>query len=547
MLKKIVPLLLFAIVLNGTWIDVLQDNENRILLEFNLPTYNLETVYIEGKEYTRVTLPGAVTYLEKGYPELPRFSRSLMIPDKGTPTLRIIDLEYETIKINPVVPSKGNLPRTIDPDTIPYEFSDFYLKDEWFPTEFITLHSPFILRDIRGVTLKFSPFLYNPEKGSLRILTKATIEVVISGYDGENVKIRKPGKNWSREFVDIYDNMFVNLKETRYDTLEEMAGKMLIIAGDLYYDDMQPLVEWKEMKGIPVKLVSKSQAGANETQIKTFIQAEYDTSNLVWILLVGDAADVPPAMGQNGAAIGDAADPVYTYLEGSDYYPDAFISRFSANSLDEVQTQINRTINYELYPDISGEWYHKGTGVASSLSGGGEPHADSTRANWIRDLLLGYTYTGVDKIYGYSATASMVSNALNDGRSIVNYIGHGSTTGWGTSGFSNTHVNTLNNVNMLPFIISVACLNGNFQYNTCFGEAWLRAGSPDNPTGAIVFYGSTINQSWVPPTVSQLHSCSLLVADRMNTVGGIMFNGSAKMVEQYLPGMAGVEIFETWI
>ncbi|MCK4595244.1 hypothetical protein KAT73_00555, partial [candidate division WOR-3 bacterium] len=26
-----------------------------------------------------------------------------------------------------------------------------------------------------------------------------------------------------------------------------------------------------------------------------------------------------------------------------------------------------------------------------------------------------------------------------------------------------------------------------------------------------------------------------------------MFNGSAKMVEQYLPGMAGVEIFETWI
>ncbi|OYD17005.1 hypothetical protein CH333_02180, partial [candidate division WOR-3 bacterium JGI_Cruoil_03_44_89] len=546
MLKKLSLLLLFSVTVNGGWVDVLQDRGDLVRLQFTLPEYRIDNVSIEGGEYSMVTLPGVVTFLERGYPELPRFSRSLVIPDAGTPALKIIDVEYEVVKINPVLPSKGNLPRTVDPDTIPYEFSDFYATDNWFPEEFVVLHTPFIMRDVRGVTVQVNPFLYNPGQGVLKILKRAVIEVSVSGYIGENVKVRKADGKWSREFSDIYKDMFINFKGTRYDTLEEMAGKMLIISKDSYCDAMQTLVEWKKMKGIPVELVPKSEAGANANQIKNFIQTEYDTSNLVWILLVGDAADVPPAVGMHGSASGNAADPVYTYLEGDDYYPDAFISRFSANSLSDVETQINRSINYELCPDPSGEWYHKGTGIASALSGGGEPYADSTRANWIRDLLLGYTYTEIDRIYAPWATSGLVATAINEGRSIVNYIGHGSTTSWGTTGFSNSNVNALTNVDMLPFVYSVACLNGNFTGSTCFGEAWLRAGTPDAPTGAIAFYGSSINQSWVPPTVSQLHACSLLVADRMNTIGGLAFNGSCRMVEKYLPGMEGVELFETW-
>jgi len=44
----------------------------------------------------------------------------------------------------------------------------------------------------------------------------------------------------------------------------------------------------------------------------------------------------------------------------------------------------------------------------------------------------------------------MITNYLNDGRSMINYCGHGSTTSWGTTGFSNTQVNALANENMLP-------------------------------------------------------------------------------------------------
>ena len=93
-------------------------------------------------------------------------------------------------------------------------------------------------------------------------------------------------------------------------------------------------------------------------------------------------------------------------------------------------------------------------------------------------------------------TPSMVATALDDGRSVVNYAGHGGPTGWSTSGFGNSDINTLVNDNMLPYVICVACNNGQFDdYDACFCEAWLRATNNGEPTGAIAATGSSKSSS----------------------------------------------------
>ncbi len=57
---------------------------------------------------------------------------------------------------------------------------------------------------------------------------------------------------------------------------------------------------------------------------------------------------------------------------------------------------------------------------------------------------------------------------------------------------------------MLPYVISVACNNGQFDdYNECFCEAWQRATHNGNPTGAIAITGSSISMSWDPPMDAQ--------------------------------------------
>jgi len=71
--------------------------------------------------------------------------------------------------------------------------------------------------------------------------------------------------------------------------------------------------------------------------------------------------------------------------------------------------------------------------------------------------------TKIPKIWSSSsASYSMVSNALNEGRGIINYCGHGSNYSWVSTGYNITHINALTNDYKLPFIQSIACVNGNF-------------------------------------------------------------------------------------
>ena len=73
-----------------------------------------------------------------------------------------------------------------------------------------------------------------------------------------------------------------------------------------------------------------------------------------------------------------------------------------------------------------------------------------------------FTYDEIDQIYDPTATDQMVSDAVNDGRSVINYIGHGSKTSWVSSRFNTGDIENLENGRMLPYIWSVACVNGDF-------------------------------------------------------------------------------------
>ena len=59
---------------------------------------------------------------------------------------------------------------------------------------------------------------------------------------------------------------------------------------------------------------------------------------------------------------------------------------------------------------------------------------------------------------------------------------------------------------MLPFIFSVACVNGAYHSGECFAEAWLKKENG----GAVLTLMSTINQSWVPPMRGQDYFNDLL-------------------------------------
>ena len=523
----------------GADVRVLENAVDRIVVQVDLGTFEQEWVKIDGAPYLAIHLPGEPLLLNAGAPELPHVTRSLALATASPMQVAIDEsasVFYELTGVD-IVPSKGNLLRTVNPADVPYTFGPVYQSGTFYPGTLAVLGEPYILRDVRGVVLDLMPFQYNPATRTLRVYTSLT--AVVTPVADAALEPPPAARPPVRAFEDLYRAHFINYERPlRYPPLDE-AGSLLIICHDPWIPNVQPLAAHKNAIGIATTVVGVSTIGNNATAIKNYIQNRFNTSDLAFVLLVGDAAQVATP-----SAVGGASDPSYALLAGNDNYPDIMVGRFSAENAAQVDTQVLRTIQYEQGAHTQTAWFKRGTGIASNEGPGDDGEYDHVHMANIRTQLLAHGYTHVDGFYAPSATAAQVTAALNDGRGLVNYCGHGSDTSWSTTGFSNTHIAALANDNKLPFIFSVACVNGNFPNQTCFGEAWLRATRNGQPTGAIAAYMSSINQTWNPPMEAQDAFNTLLVNGTYVHFGTLCYAGSCSMIDAY--GAGGADMYKTW-
>ena len=520
-------------------IKSLPGNETEIV--FNLSGYYLEKVD-QGK--TRITFPGGVPIMEKGAPDLPRMARSIVIPDLGRMELEIIESDYVDVPAIDLISSKGNITRNINPTSVPYTYGTAYETDTFYPQETAFLRDPYIVRSLRGQAIVFQPLQYNPVARVLRVYTHIKVRVRENGISTINPLLRRPpGNSAAREYEYIYGQHFINfsITSTRYEPVEE-GSRMLVICYGPFMEAMQPLVDWKNLKGMPTELVDLATVGETAADIDQYVENYYYDQGLAYLLLVGDIDQIPSPRFSEGYGSNSPADPSYSFIAGDDYYPDIFVGRFSAEDTTHVNTMVTRTIDYERYPDTAGEWYKKGSGFASNQGPGDDGEYDDEHLDIIREKLLAYTYDVVDQVYDPTGSVPDGEAAINEGRSIINYTGHGSNSAWANGcPMNNTDVNGLVNVGKLPFIWTVACVTGEFHVGTCFAETWLRATDEGEPTGAVASFNSTVNAAWNPPMDAQDEMNDIFVESYEDnikrTFGGLSFNGCMHMNDNY--GSAG--------
>lgn len=529
------------------------DGNNSTTVKFELNAIDLIEVETELGKANLVRSFKAPEILEAGEPNLFYLTSTLIIPNTGRAAVEAIYGKYTEIENIEVAPSKGNLKRNIDPKTVPYTKGEVYKRNEFFPQNQVKLQDPFILRDYRGQTVEVYPVQYNPITKVLRIYSEITVQVKHTTEKGENELVSsRANKATEKEFNNVYNSMFLNYTPSNpktYPLYED--GELLIICHDAFMDAMQPYVDWKRTIGREVTMVAKSAAGASQAAIKTYIADHYNNTdnNLAYVLLVGDAAQVPAGSSSYGLS-----DNSYGFISGNDSYNEVFIGRFSAETVAHVETQVARTIYYERDISTTDTWLSNGLGIAAN-EGNGSGHnggeSDYVHMDYIRDTLLNYTYTTVYQEYsgvGSGTNASQIQTRINGGTSVINFTNHGDENGWSVGNYSSSNVNQLTNVNKLPFIFSVACLTGNFANYQCFAEVWMRATNNGQPTGSIANMMSTILQAWTPPMTGQDEMNNLLAeniaGNQPRTYGGVAINGSMKMLSTH--GNNGRETHDTW-
>ena len=559
--KNILLLLLLAVSYSGDWIEINSESPNspqiqlidsnleNTAIEFTLDGFFFETVSINQSEYKLVKFPLGASIMNAGFPDLPKISTSIIIPDEKNMLVEIVSsdfLEYENINI---APSKGNISRSINPEDVPYEFSDIYNVDGFFPSDIAVLNEPYILRDYRGQVIQINPIQYNPVTKVLRVYTNVNLMISSNQEPSLNPFNRNKSLNKiDNEYKNIYSNHFMNFnnENTRFEYLVDQ-GNMLIISDGLFMSEMQPLIDWKNLKGIPTEMVNISDIGANASSISSFVENYYNQNGLTFLLLVGDIAQIPSTI-----VSGSASDVSYGCISGNDFYPEVIVGRMSGSTPSHIATQVQRSIEYERYPQLSAEWYDNVLGVASDQGPGFNGYSDDQFNDFLWDTVLSdFTYDSYQGVYdGSGGSDSQGITAINNGVSLINYTGHGSISSWGNGASLNTtQINQLTNNDKLPFVITVGCNVGEFNStNECYAEAWQRATNNGNPSGGIAHFGSTISQSWEPPMHGQ-YAMNLIITESYDnhltrTMGGITANGCMYMNDAQ--GSSGINETKYW-
>ena len=539
---------------------LISSTEESIVVNFQLNGFSTTRVSTPQGEQFIVNVPKMAAMLEAGAPELPTFPIPAIIGDRAEMTVNVIDAQYTDYADMSIAPSKGNISRQVNPADVPYTYGEMYQQDAFWPATPAYLEKPYILRDFRGQNIMVRPFAYNPVTKTLRVYESLTLEMTKVSDNGENQKNTRRSNTIKvdPEQKSQYGRRFINFgaTESKYN-FDEDFGELLIICADPYMSNLQPLVDWKNQSGRPTTLVSLSNAGGNNADaIKNYISNIYNdpTRNLEFVLLVGEYSDITPKNLGSGPGGTITSDNYLVKLEGNDEYMDALIGRLSVSNSTDADVQVNKIIYYERDITTEATWGNKGLGIGHMNDGPGHyGEYDYQHIDLIRDTLMHYTYGEVTELHGgATASVSTISAAVNQGVSIINYCNHGSVTSWGVAGYSTSDVAALTNDGMLPFVWSVACLNGQFDTGTCFGESWLRAtnNSTGAPTGAVGGMFSWISQPWQPPMYGQDEMVDILTewhsADQFNhTLGGASLNGSMYILDA--EPSDSYQTYKTWL
>lgn len=525
----------------------IQRSDSRMIeVDFVFPGVEISPLQNGEEAFDLIRLEGAGYTGTIGAPELPVVTRLFAIPDRARVKVKSLIPEYKTyhnISAYPHQEYEYGHPQNTDMLEID---QNYYGKSELFPAKWVTLGETAIMRDFRLIPVNVHPVRINPVTGEAQVLVGLHLELEFEDGAVENVKTRHFDKSVA-SFNEMYDDLIAN-----YDWVNpngvEVRGSLLVVYPNVgnVASILQPYLEWKKRLGYNVVAVSVANNASTAT-VKTMIQQSYDTLDppLEHVVLIGDAAgdiDISCYYWSSGWYSG-STDHNYTELEGGDLLADVNLGRISVGSTTSLQVAINKILYYEQNPMVSpNDWYQKGVVVAGSSSSG---YSTIQVGRTVRDYWIDDGFTQVDTMWynmGGSVSSFMTSKC-NAGISAIHF------RGWmGTNGFDQNSVMALSNAGKLPFAVILTCGTGDFGSSGAdLCEAWLRAGTVNNPTGGIGGIGTATTGTHT--RFNNTMSAGIwfaLHAEGLTQLGPMVFRGKYELYLTYQADYGGLQNFTYW-
>lgn len=442
-----------------------QDFGDKVVYEFAVEALDFESKNLDGAIFNEAHLVGVGNYAgihhELGMPELP-----------------VIRLTVEADQASDIVVTQRNFKSfvTVDAQNIkPVVLS---------PAKIAGTRYHYLRQQLK----KALPQSYSIKKlGSVRGQNQFLVTLYPVGY------------NSASETLAVQRSYAVEVNKSKS---APVRGQGLMFVVGEQFKTSASLAAYENLKKQQGFAVTRLNAGSmNPEQIRAAIQAQYNKDKkLAYVIVVGDESDVPA---EEGRTISGVTDHFYACIDTADYAsdiltPDLFVGRFSATNEGELAAMLKKYTLYSSGNFRSLDWLNSVSFLATddryTVAEGSHNYAIDTYTQ-----KKGYTgvfpsarQAGGDKLYAitHSAGNAEVMTSLGAGRSIVDYSGHGANTYWDAPRVDQDDVRSLKSSG-LPFVISNACITGDFRVDESFAETWQR-----HEWGAVMFWGSMDSTYW---------------------------------------------------
>jgi hypothetical protein len=489
--------------------STLQKNEieisdNSIIINYSISEINAESLTNSSGSFFRITIPGHIPSTKPGNPEVPVLSRLISIPEGSEYKIRITDVRSAKITpssqkieglLYPAQESESKEFQQIKPE-FKFNKSVYSLKG-LISSDTVNIETLGTVRNNKLSNLYISPVRYNPHSNSLEVITSMKIEIIFTN------SINVASKSLTTEstlFNESLDKGVLNFNKGQViPGYSDKPVKMVIITDTAFRKQLKPFLKWKTQKGfnLIVLYMGTKYAGNDYIQLKDTLSKIYKGSTLndpapEYLLIIGDVKRVP-YYGSGGT--GNITDLYYGEFDGNgDYMPEMYIGRLPVADTNELKTTVTKIIQYEKFQFADTNKFYTRAVVSAGY--------DAGYANYMNGQIKYATtnYLTVDnKInefhfnYPQSFTAKdSIIKLINHGCSFINYTGHGESSGWLHVNIKTPDIQSFENKNMYPFIISNACATAQFNLPASFGSRMMLTADK----GSIGFIGCSNDSYW---------------------------------------------------
>lgn len=455
-------------------LEITKEDDSSIRISLETSEMIPENVRMNEIEYNNFSLEGEISTIKKGFPQLPLISRIVIVPPQKSVQLQIINIESRIeIGLNPTIFPGSEVG---DAKTELTAFPDYLETEGFWPPQAVQISDPQIMRGYRLVNITMYPVQHNPNTNETRFNDNFDFELVYGDYEPINPVIDPDRIKPSTTILKTLDIIAVNPPSRDNATPERGSYLMVYPNVDGVEEAIQPLLEWRARSGWEVHAVEVQNRASTGT-VKRVIQDAYDDwdNPPEMVCLIGDAD------GSIALSAYNQTDFDYVLLDGGDILADADLGRISVESVNRLESVVEKLVNYEADPFMDDtEWYRQGMVCAGYEFSG----LSTILVNkWVRgELLNGFC----DDVHGWyyndrfenQDVPTFFRNEFRRGISYSNY------RGWiGIEGLQPNTVLNFQAHRRYPIVILLTCQSG--KYINVFGwtEAFLR--SPGGGNGAV--------------------------------------------------------------